>query len=317
MFGKKQDSTRELEEKLNIVQMELENAQAKLNNMQNYTQQILPFFESQIIAQSEMDKELTKVVSHAYDTIEGVSDSKLVLEHLAMELTTVRGQLEDEERDKKRMLETAHKLREQMETISEENEHMAEPAGILQDIQNGMIGDAGLIRGELEQMQEYAKQMTVSSLNCAIEAGRIGEAGLKFVEAAEDVRLLSGAYERSAAEAAHQLDAMEERISRLEHQLEVLAKSCKESDAAVVRMARGIAEQEAICSQAAERIYLEKTAAMSENLKEISQKQNSIDELQHQTLDEIENIGESFMSEQEARKGLEQVFDQMIKNMRA
>ena len=40
----------------------------------------------------------------------------------------------------------------------------------------------------------------------------MGEAGKKFVEASEDVRLLSGSYERATVQAMRLLDAMEERI---------------------------------------------------------------------------------------------------------
>ena len=97
MFGKKQELTKELENKLNHTQFELEGLKSRINRIHGHTQQILPLFETQIIAQSGMDKELTKVVSHAYDTIEEVDESTKVMEQLAMELTAMRGQLEDEE----------------------------------------------------------------------------------------------------------------------------------------------------------------------------------------------------------------------------
>jgi len=316
VFGKKQELTKELEEKLNTAEFELEDLQSKMGTIQKCTQQILPFFESQIVAQSEMDKELTKVVSHTYDTIEGVSESKLVIGHLAMELTTMRGQLEDEEKEKKKLLETAQKQREQLDAILEQNDRMAVPVEMLHEIQGGLAEDAQNARTELTQMQEYAKQMTVSTLNCAIEAGRMGEAGKKFVEASEDVRLLSGSYERATVQAMRLLDAMEERIRSLTGQLDILAKACKDSDASVSRLSRGIAEQDGICSRGTERHYLEEISAMSEYLNEISQKHDTFDALAHETLADIENIGESFMNEQEARKELEHIFDQIIKSMR-
>ena len=51
MFGKKQELTKELEEKLNMAQFQLEHVQMQMNSVQNYTQQMLPHFESQITAQ--------------------------------------------------------------------------------------------------------------------------------------------------------------------------------------------------------------------------------------------------------------------------
>ena len=61
---------------------------------------------------------------------------------------------------------------------------------------------------------------------------------------------------------------------------------------------------------------MEKAAAISEYIKKLSQSTQQIDTLQHQTLSDIENIGTSFMNEQEARKGLETIVDQLIGNMR-
>ena len=62
------------------------------------------------------------------------------------------------------------------------------------------------------------------------------------------------------------------------------------------------------------------TKSVSEEINEIveklSQSTQQIDTLQHQTLSDIENIGTSFMNEQEARKGLETIVDQLIGNMR-
>lgn len=109
MFGKKQELTRELEEKLNMTQYQLEDVQMQVSNVQNYTQQMLPHFESQITAQGEMDKELTKIVSQSYDTLEEAGESMKVLEQLAMELTSMRGQMEDEEQDKRKLQEVDRK----------------------------------------------------------------------------------------------------------------------------------------------------------------------------------------------------------------
>ena len=183
---------------------------------------------------------------------------------------------------------------------------------MIQDAQNALTGDAEKMRSGLKQMLDYAKQMTVLSLNCAIEAGRMGESGRKFIEAAEEVRLLSSAYERAAQLSAQQLDGMEKRISQLEAQTAALTKSCKENNACVTRLSKSVSEQDEICTNAAERHYLEKAAAISDNLKKISQNNNTIDSFSHQTLNDIENLGESFMSEQEARKELENIVDQIV-----
>ena len=294
MFGKKQELTRELEEKLNMTRYQLEDVQMQVSNVQNYTQQMLPHFESQITAQGEMDKELTKIVSQSYDTLEEAGESMKALEQLAMELTSMRGQMEDEEQDKRKLQEVAGRQIEQMAVIVEENKNSIEPVTVLQETKTALKSDAEAIHAEVDHMMEYAKQMTVSSLNCAIEAGRMGDSGKSFVEAAEDVRMLSSAYGRVAA----------------------LMKAGKDTNLSISRLSKNITQQDEICTRAAERHYLEKAAAISDYIKKLSQSSQHIDALQRQTLSDIERIGDSFMSEQEARKELEHIVDQLIESMR-
>ncbi len=316
MFGKKQELTRELEEKLNMTQYQLEDVQMQVSNVQNYTQQMLPHFESQITAQGEMDKELTKIVSQSYDTLVEAGESMKVLEQLAMELTSMRGQMEDEEQDKRKLQEVAGRQIEQMAVIVEENKNSIEPVTVLQETKTALKSDAEAIHAEVDHMMEYAKQMTVSSLNCAIEAGRMGDSGKSFVEAAEDVRMLSSAYERAAATVNRQLNDLEKRIHQIDEQVAALMKAGKDTNLSISRLSKNITQQDEICTRAAERHYLEKAAAISDYIKKISQSSQHIDALQHQTLSDIERIGDSFMSEQEARKELEHIVDQLIESMR-
>ena len=316
MFGKKQELTKELEEKLNMAQFQLEHVQMQMNSVQNYTQQMLPHFESQITAQGEMDKELTKVVNQAYETLEETGESTKVLEQLAMELTSMRGQMEDEEKDKRKLQEVAGRQIDQMATIVEENKNSMEPVSALQETKTALKNHSDAMQLEVGHMLEYAKQMTVSSLSCAIEAGRMGDSGKGFVEASEDVRMLSSAYERAAQVVARQLNDMEKRLRQLDEQVAALLKSNKDTNASISRLSKNITQQDEICTRAAERHYLEKAAAISEYIKKLSQSTQQIDTLQHQTLSDIENIGTSFMNEQEARKGLETIVDQLIGNMR-
>ena len=316
MFGKKQELTKELEEKLNMAQFQLEHVQMQMNSVQNYTQQMLPHFESQITAQGEMDKELTKVVNQAYETLEETGESTKVLEQLAMELTSMRGQMEEEEQDKRKLQEVAGRQIDQMATIVEENKNSMEPVSALQETKTALKNHSDAMQLEVGHMLEYAKQMTVSSLSCAIEAGRMGDSGKGFVEASEDVRMLSSAYERAAQVVARQLNDMEKRLRQLDEQVAALLKSNKDTNASISRLSKNITQQDEICTRAAERHYLEKAAAISEYIKKLSQSTQQIDTLQHQTLSDIENIGTSFMNEQEARKGLETIVDQLIGNMR-
>lgn len=61
------------------------------------------------------------------------------------------------------------------------------------------------MRNMLDEVVELGKQMGVISLNAAVEAGRMGEGGKKFVEAAEEIRGLSGQYQKATSTLAQQM----------------------------------------------------------------------------------------------------------------
>lgn len=72
--------------------------------------------------------------------------------------------------------------------------------------------------------------MSVLSLNAAIEAGRLGESGSKFIAAAEEVRANSEAYERETIALAEALEQSENRIGELEEQIHHLNELLKENN---------------------------------------------------------------------------------------
>lgn len=311
MFGKKQEYTKELEQKLNTTQSQMETLQAKIDQVGNNTQQILPYFESQIIAQSEMDQELTKIVSHAYDTIAAGSESSQLFEQFAIELTGMRGQLEEDEQGRIELQAAVHTQKEQADAVMDGSKQFTAVLQQVQETRAALLADAGEMHGQLRQMQEFSKQMSVLSLNCAIEAGRMGESGRQFIGAAEDVRQLANAYESAAQAVGQRLAGMETQIRRLEEQAGGMAKILKDSETSLSRLSKSISENEEQCIGAAKKELSKKIGALSDNLKKISQNNDTIHSLQDQTLSEIERIGQSFMDEQEARKELERIFEQI------
>ncbi len=316
MFGKKQDDSKLLVEKLRNAQTQIDLFQTKMAQMKDSVGQAALCFESQIVAQSGMDKGLTNVVSHAYDTIAVGSEDGQALEQLAIELTNLRRQLKEEEQEKKRLQEIVRKQKESAEALKkDENKEYIETTRILQKAQEELAGSIADLRGQFRQMQDLSKQMGVLSLNCAIEAGRMGGKGREFIRAAEDVRQLSGAYGRAAEAASAQVDEIEERIHLCKEQSDTLAKTVQASHASAMRLSKSLAEDADLSGRVAERFFSEKVAALNDILKKISQNHGTIDSLQNQLLHEMEQVGEHFVEEQEARKKLEQIFDGIAKKM--
>lgn len=109
-------------------------------------------------------------------------------------------------------------------------------APITTELSNGMEE----MRNMLEDVVDLGKQMGVISLNAAVEAGRMGEGGKKFVEAAEEVRELSGQYQQATSTLAQQMqvvgmkwqrskeeiDKVEERLKQQYVQLQTAKNAC-------------------------------------------------------------------------------------------
>lgn len=69
-------------------------------------------------------------------------------------------------------------------------------------------------RAHVVRMQETAGRMTVLALNAAVEAGKLGGAGKEFLQAAEEVRLLSEKYTRMLEELSAQINEFQEFSNR-------------------------------------------------------------------------------------------------------
>ncbi len=82
------------------------------------------------------------------------------------------------------------------------------------------------------QMLDFSKSMGVMALNAAIEAGRLGESGTRFIHAAEEIRVFSEQYEAAAREVAAQLDNCRETKIILDKQLDLIREELKEEAAA-------------------------------------------------------------------------------------
>lgn len=69
-------------------------------------------------------------------------------------------------------------------------------------------------RAHIVKMQETAGRMTVLALNAAVEAGKLGGAGKEFLQAAEEVRLLSEKYIQMLEALSTQINEFQEFANR-------------------------------------------------------------------------------------------------------
>ena len=86
------------------------------------------------------------------------------------------------------------------------------------------------------QMKEQNKQMSVLSLNAAIEAGMLGEQGKLFVEAAESIREASVSYDSAIDAVKQELSEAKAEISALKEQVSHLVGLLKDNNVATTKL---------------------------------------------------------------------------------
>lgn len=311
LFGKKQE-TQELEEKLNNCRQQYEKIEKKIKRAKELGKDTEPCFESQIASQNEMDKQLTKVVGFAHQSIATSRESKKAIEKLSTDLIELRGRLEEEEAKKRRLVEDMDGCLENLLSYGDAADKAEKPLG---QEEEGMLDELGQARAVVSDMKEFSKQMNVLCLHNAVEAGRMGEIGRPLIESAQNVQQFAEKYGKAAAKMDELLHKLEERVGQMEgRHSDVLDKT--QADAQHWKgLAVKLEEQLSVCGELSQNNFSDRLYLLSSEIRLLLDNQEGIQSLQQNTLSEMENIGESFMDEQEARKELERIFDKIMKSM--
>jgi methyl-accepting chemotaxis protein len=120
----------------------------------------------------------------------------------------------------------------------EQNKHFTTPSKILGELPAELAAQKEACLEELDAMEGFGKQMSVLSLNAAIEAGRMGEAGMGFVGAAEEVRSYARQYEQAVARLKEKMAHSDEQLKTLEENIRYIISLLKDNNVATTKLMR-------------------------------------------------------------------------------
>ena len=198
MFGtsKWKQEIKDKEQELAECQSALEQSEQRLSKMS-----IMWLEAAQRVSELERNRrEMERQLKQVTTSVDGVSNE---CRHQSENSQKLLQQAQE-------MVGKQEQLREEHEQMQEETESVGtkEPislakiiAPITAELSNGMDE----MRKMLEDVVEIGRQMGVLSLNAAVEAGRLGEGGRKFVEAAEEVRGMTEQYQQATSTLAQQM----------------------------------------------------------------------------------------------------------------
>lgn len=142
-------------------------------------------------------------------------------------------------------------------TLVEDNKHFTTPAKYLIEVPASLRENHQSYESKLDEMAEYGKQMSVLALNAAIEAGRIGESGMPFVLAAEEIRQTAVSYEKAALAMKEEIKASQTKVAQMEETITHLVALLKENNMGTAKLFKTCQETQKFINQSSVRDYSE------------------------------------------------------------
>lgn len=130
------------------------------------------------------------------------------------------------------------KFYEDLCALVEENKHFTSPSKYMSEVPTSFRIRNKKYLAVTQEMEKYSKNMSVLALNAAIEAGRLGDSGKQFVNAAEDIRLASTQYLENIEMLRKEIAESDEEIAKLQEEIAHLISLIKESNVSTNRLMR-------------------------------------------------------------------------------
>ncbi|MGN0352800.1 MAG: methyl-accepting chemotaxis protein [Roseburia sp.] len=302
-----------------VLEQELQTAQEK----QAQQMQILSgvaqkkdMFEEQFArvtaSRAQMDTDLSEVVNHVKYVKNMAETDGNRAEKFGKNVTETMDEIQAVSGLQQKFLEQVTEQRDKIQEIVESNKHFTTPTKYLTEFSGGFRETEEGILENIGKMKEYAKNMSVLSLNAAIEAGRMGESGKKFIAAAEEVRTFSGQYEQTAYLVEEELKKLEEKNAELEEQMKHLTALLRENNISMSHLMK----QSMVCVDEYKGEMKTIDTGRLDELKgmalELSDHEKEIGNRQDCILIQMEEIGKEFMEQKECMDELEKVCKEVV-----
>lgn len=208
-----------------------------------------------------------------------------------------------------------HQLAGEATRLVDDNKHFTSPSKSLGKFPANLKAQNQICREQLDQMEEYSKQMGVLALNAAIEAGRLGDAGKQFVISAEDIRSYVANYDKAIGETRKQLQDSDERIAKLEEQVHHLVGLLKDNNVATARLMKSCSE---VVQQADAQKDDSEIGELTEILNQVTTLRNADEEIvksEERNRMQMEDLAEEFASQQKNQKEISQMMDPLYRHL--
>ena len=193
--------------------------------------------------------------------------------------------------------------------------HFTTPSKYISEFPSNYKAQNQSCRENLDQMEEFGKQMGVLSLQAAIEAGRLGEDGRQFVETADDIRSYAANYDKVIAQTRLQLEQSDERLSELENQVHHLITLLKENNIATAKLMN-------LCQDAVNKSDALNHNSLMDDFIEIQNKMSTLRNADEEIVKseernrmQVDDLNEEFLAQQKNQKEIFRMIDPLYRHL--
>lgn len=211
--------------------------------------------------------------------------------------------------------EAYHRLLDATTRLVDVNKHFTTPSKYISEFPSTYKAQNQSCRENLDQMEEFGKQMGVLSLQAAIEAGRLGEDGRQFVETAEDIRTYAANYDKVIAQTRLQLEQSDERLSELENQVHHLITLLKENNIATAKLMN-------LCQDAVNKSDALNHNSLMDDFIEIQNKMSTLRNADEEIVKseernrmQVDDLNEEFLAQQKNQKEIFRMIDPLYRHL--
>lgn len=210
MFFKSKKRIEELENKLSEIEIE----KNKLKDKLSLIKESLIELEDKVLDSEEIDLR-NSMISHMESMDKDISIDDL--KDIILSFIDKEKEIKENNKVKNEALKTAFSSFD--DYFEKENNHLIKINEFDNLIQNNLSLKSEL-NDDFSNMEDISKDISVASLNSAIEAGYMGEQGEKYIEVSEKIRVLSEQYRlaiKKAKEIASDIDSsMKDNKAKIE-----------------------------------------------------------------------------------------------------
>ena len=292
MFGGKK--AKELEEELLALQEKQNRLQEQISNITKAKDSAEETLVQMTISKTAVSEELELLK----ECSEANSGQTVLLKQQLAKKNEQNIRLQQEKEALCQQMEGEH---EKIAKVVEKNKYVTTPMKEIESFYEAYCQEREFVEEALQKLADISQNMGVLALGAAIEAGRMGEGGRKFVTAAEEVRVNAEQYTSAVADVLARISAFEETATEAEKQIQLLNDLLKENNSAMVKLL------ESRDTEVAETDHenVEEETDIEEILESLCQGENEFFEVQSRVLSKAETLRQEWKEHKECADELE------------